>query len=60
MLAYGRQKPDYSHFVARIFRKILAKQSTRFIHKLLKKREQPCRVGEALTKEPPGNALVFP
>ncbi|SCM73086.1 hypothetical protein KL86DES1_21022 [uncultured Desulfovibrio sp.] len=24
MLAYGRQKPAYSHFVARIFRKILA------------------------------------
>jgi len=35
MLAYGRQKPAYSHFVARIFRKILAEHLTHFIHKLL-------------------------
>ena len=35
MLAYGRQKPAYSHFVARIFRKILAEQLTHFIRKLL-------------------------
>jgi len=26
MLAYGRQKPAFSHFVARIFKKILAEQ----------------------------------
>jgi len=41
MLAYGRQKPAYSHFVARIFRKILAEHLTHFIRKLLQKRE--CR-----------------
>ena len=35
MLAYGRQKPAYSHFVARIFRKILAEHLTHFIRKLL-------------------------
>jgi len=35
MLAYGRQKPTYSHFVARIFKKILAEQLTHFIRKLL-------------------------
>jgi hypothetical protein len=28
MLAYGRQKPAFSHFVARIFKKILAEQSS--------------------------------
>ena len=31
MLAYGRQKPAFSHFVARIFKKILAEQLTHFI-----------------------------
>ena len=31
MLAYGRQKPAFSHFVARIFKKILAKQLAHFI-----------------------------
>ncbi|OXS28874.1 MAG: hypothetical protein BCS36_09025 [Desulfovibrio sp. MES5] len=31
MLAYGRQKPAYSRFVARIFRKILAEQLTHFM-----------------------------
>lgn len=31
MLAYGRQKPAHSHFVTRIFTKILAEQSIRFI-----------------------------
>ncbi|MDY0258996.1 MAG: hypothetical protein RBR41_04940 [Desulfovibrio sp.] len=35
MLAYGRQKPAYPHFVARIFRKILAELVTHFIRKLL-------------------------
>ena len=35
MFAYGRQKPAYSHFVARIFRKILAEHLTHFIRKLL-------------------------
>ena len=35
MLAYGRQKAAYSHFVARIFRKILAEHLTHFIRKLL-------------------------
>ena len=35
MLAYGRQKPAFSHFVARIFKKILAEQLTHFIRKLL-------------------------
>ncbi len=35
MLAYGRQKPALSHFVARIFKKILAEQLTHFIRKLL-------------------------
>jgi len=35
MLAYGRQKPAYSHFMARIFRKILAEHLTHFIRKLL-------------------------
>jgi len=35
MLAYGRQKPAYSHFVTRIFRKILAEHLTHFIRKLL-------------------------
>ena len=35
MLVYGRQKPAYSHFVARIFRKILAEQLTHFIRNLL-------------------------
>ncbi len=34
MLAYGRQKPAFSHFVARIFKKILAEQLTHFIRKL--------------------------
>ena len=31
MLAYGRQKPAFSHFVARIFKKILAEQLDHFI-----------------------------
>ncbi len=31
MLAYGRQKPASSHFVARIFKEILAEQLTHFI-----------------------------
>ena len=31
MIAYGRQKPAFSHFVARIFKKILAEQLTHFI-----------------------------
>jgi len=31
MLAYGRQKPAFSHFVARIFKKILAEQIAHFI-----------------------------
>jgi len=31
MLAYGRQKPAFSHFVARIFKKILAEQLEHFI-----------------------------
>ena len=35
MLVYGRQKPAYPHFVARIFLKILAEQLTHFIHNLL-------------------------
>ena len=35
MLAYGRQKPAFLHFVARIFKKILAEQLTHFIRKLL-------------------------
>ena len=35
MLVYGRQKPAYAHFVARIFLKILAEQLTHFIHNLL-------------------------
>ncbi len=35
MLAYGRQNPAFSHFVARIFKKILAEQLTHFIRKLL-------------------------
>ena len=35
MLAYGRQKPAFSHFVARIFLKILAEQLTHFIRYLL-------------------------
>ena len=35
MLAYGRQKPAFSHFVARIFKKVLAEQLTHFIRKLL-------------------------
>ena len=35
MLAYGRQKPAYSHFVARIFKKILAEHLAHFIRKLL-------------------------
>jgi len=30
-LAYGRQKPAFSHFVARIFKKILAEQLAHFI-----------------------------
>ena len=35
ILAYGRQKPAFSHFVARIFKKILAEQLTHFIRYLL-------------------------
>ena len=35
MLAYGRQKPTFSHFVTRIFEKILAEQLTHFIRYLL-------------------------
>ena len=35
MLAYGRQKPAFSHFVARIFKKILAEELTHFIRYLL-------------------------
>ncbi|SCM72105.1 hypothetical protein KL86DES1_20399 [uncultured Desulfovibrio sp.] len=35
MLDYGRQKPAFSHFVARIFKKILAEQLTHFIRYLL-------------------------
>ncbi len=35
MLAYVRQKPAYSHFVAMISRKILAEHLTHFIRKLL-------------------------
>ena len=35
MLAYGRQKPAFSHFVARIFKKILAEQLIHFIRYLL-------------------------
>ena len=35
MLAYGRQKPAVSHFVAMIFKKILAEQLTHFIRYLL-------------------------
>ena len=35
MIAYGRQKPASSHFVARIFKKILAEQLTHFIRYLL-------------------------
>ena len=35
MLAYGRQKPAFSHFVARIFKKILAEQLTHYIRYLL-------------------------
>ena len=35
MLAYGRQKPAFSHFVARIFKEILAEQLTHFIRYLL-------------------------
>ncbi|RHH20852.1 hypothetical protein DW219_09340 [Desulfovibrio sp. AM18-2] len=31
MLAYGGQKPAFSHFVARIFNKILAAQLAHFI-----------------------------
>ncbi|RHH25723.1 hypothetical protein DW219_02285 [Desulfovibrio sp. AM18-2] len=31
MLAYGRQKPTFSHFVARIFKKILAEELAHFI-----------------------------
>ena len=31
MLAYGRQKPAFSHFVARIFKKILTEQLAHFI-----------------------------
>jgi len=31
MLAYGRQKPAFSHFVARVFKKILAEQLPHFI-----------------------------
>ena len=31
MLAYGRQKPAFSHFVARIFKKILAEPLAHFI-----------------------------
>ena len=34
MLAYGRQKLAFSHFVARIFKKILAEQLTHFIRYL--------------------------
>ena len=34
MLAYGRQKPAFSHFVARIFKKIPAEQLTHFIRYL--------------------------
>ncbi|MDY0258079.1 MAG: hypothetical protein RBR41_00210 [Desulfovibrio sp.] len=32
---YGRQKPAYAHFVARIFLKILAEQLPHFIRNLL-------------------------
>jgi len=35
MLACGRQKPAFSHFVAMIFKKILAEQLTHFIRYLL-------------------------
>ncbi len=35
MLAHGRQKPAYAHFVARIFSKILAEQASHFIDKRL-------------------------
>jgi len=31
MLTYGRQKPAFAHFVARIFKKILAEQLAHFI-----------------------------
>jgi len=31
MLDYGRQKPAFSHFAARIFKKILAEQLAHFI-----------------------------
>ena len=31
MFAYGRQKPAFSHFVARIFLKILVERLTHFI-----------------------------
>ena len=35
ILVCGRQKPAFSHFVARIFKKILAEQLTHFIRYLL-------------------------
>ena len=35
MLAYGKQKLAYPHFVARIFRKARAERLTQFIRKML-------------------------
>lgn len=42
MLVYGRQKPVCSHFVARVFRKILAERSTHFICKRLWPKGRDC------------------
>ena len=57
MLAYGRQKPAYSHFVARIFRKILAEHLTHFIRKLLYFLREPT-LWTISTLQPSGSGSV--